>query len=127
MSEQNGREERIERDMQARDLREDRTLLGRAERDILNIEEAAELLGVSIKTFNKVLHAQDMPARKIGREWKFSRQALIEWVGNGRSREFYRDSHAGAENDESHVAHDVDRVDDKPRNRRTAGWQIEMD
>jgi excisionase family DNA binding protein len=51
--------------------------------DILNIEEAAELLGVSIKTFNKVLHSQDLPARKIGREWKFSRRALIDWVGSG--------------------------------------------
>src|SRR5215471_19278704 len=34
--------------------------------DILNIDEAAELLGVSIKTFNKVLHRESMPARKIG-------------------------------------------------------------
>ena len=43
--------------------------------EILNIEEAAALLGVSVKTFNKVLHSEDVPARKIGREWKFSRQA----------------------------------------------------
>ncbi|MBM3989216.1 MAG: helix-turn-helix domain-containing protein, partial [Planctomycetes bacterium] len=48
------------------------------------MEEAAELLGVSVKTFNKVLHTQNIPARKIGREWKFSRAALIEWVGAGR-------------------------------------------
>ena len=60
---------------------------GEAPRDILNIDEAAELLGVSLKTFNKVLHSEDMPARKIGREWKFSRKALIEWVGSGRSRD----------------------------------------
>jgi excisionase family DNA binding protein len=59
--------------------------------EILNIEEAAQLLGVSVKTFNKVLHTQDIPARKIGREWKFSRQALIDWVGSGRSMQFYRD------------------------------------
>ncbi len=36
------------------------------QRDILTIEEAADLLGVSVKTFNKVLHTQNMPARKIG-------------------------------------------------------------
>src|SRR5436190_7214529 len=71
---------------------------GEVQRDILNIDEAAELLGVSVKTFNKVLHAEDMPARKIGREWKFSRRALIEWVGSGRSREFYREgNHAEAD------------------------------
>ena len=81
------------------------------DRDILNIEEAAALLGVSVKTFNKVLHTENLPARKIGREWKFSRQALIDWVGAGRSNEFYRD--------------------EKPlppeRTRRTQGWQIEIE
>ena len=57
-------------------------------REVLTIEEAAELLGVSVKTFNKVLHSENIPGRKIGREWKFSRRALIEWVGSGRSRDF---------------------------------------
>ena len=61
------------------------------QRDVLTIEEAAELLGVSVKTFNKVLHSESLPGRKIGREWKFSRQALIDWIGAGRSDDFYRD------------------------------------
>lgn len=65
---------------------------GSRDPEILNIEEAAKLLGVSVKTFNKVLHSQELPARKIGREWKFSRQALIDWVGSGRSADFYRDA-----------------------------------
>ena len=47
----------------------------KTEREIMTIEEAAEFLGVSVKTFNKVLHSQSIPARKIGREWKFSRSA----------------------------------------------------
>ena len=59
--------------------------------EILNIEEAAALLGVSARTFNKVLHSEEIPARKIGREWKFSRSALIQWVGEGRSTDFYRE------------------------------------
>ncbi len=92
-----------------------------SDRDILNIEEAAALLGVSVKTFNKVLHAQNLPARKIGREWKFSREALIAWVGDGRSTDFYR---------ESGEAKQVS-VPEQPKatgnNRRTAGWQIETD
>jgi excisionase family DNA binding protein len=88
------------------------------DRDILNIEEASSLLGVSVKTFNKVLHSQNIPARKIGREWKFSRQALIQWVGDGRSMEFYRES-----NDEVRPAAKSGRAN----NRRTAGWQIELD
>ena len=90
---------------------------GVAPREILTIEEAAELLGVSVKTFNKVLHTQNIPARKIGREWKFSRRALIEWVGSGRSKDFYN----------QHAVEDGELP--KPvrpeRPRRTAGWNIE--
>jgi excisionase family DNA binding protein len=109
---------------------------GDVQRDILNIDEAAELLGVSVKTFNKVLHSEDMPARKIGREWKFSRQALIAWVGNGRSREFYREGSAAdsERDDEITPARAPDRPaapdrasPDRTRSRRTAGWAIELD
>ena len=56
--------------------------------EILNIDDAAAFLGVSVKTFGKVLREGDVPARKVGREWKFSRQALIEWVAKTRSRDF---------------------------------------
>ena len=57
-------------------------------REILNIEEAALLLGVSTKTFAKVLREGEIPGRKVGREWKFSRRALIDWVASGRSADF---------------------------------------
>lgn len=106
---------------------------GEVQRDILNIDEAAALLGVSVKTFNKVLHSEDMPARKIGREWKFSRRALVEWVGSGRSREFYRESSATEGEAEREITparseKPADRSPaDRPRARRTAGWAIELD
>jgi excisionase family DNA binding protein len=87
-------------------------------KDILTIDEAAHLLGVSVKTFNKVLHTQSIPARKIGREWKFSRSALIDWVGSGRSNEFYREA------DRTVRAGVVESVDGR---RRTSGWRIELD
>ena len=58
------------------------------DREILNIDGAAALLGVSIKTFSKVLREGEVPGRKVGREWKFSRTALIDWVGSSRSRAF---------------------------------------
>jgi excisionase family DNA binding protein len=106
-----------------------------APRDILTIDEAAELLGVSVKTFNKVLHTENIPARKIGREWKFSRQALIDWVGNGRSQDFY-DGANGVEEASEHVReltpHPAPHAESngasaKPRERRTAGWSIDLD
>jgi excisionase family DNA binding protein len=96
--------------------------------DILNIDEAAELLGVSIKTFNKVLHNENMPARKIGREWKFSRQALIDWVGSGQSQDFYRESSDDdAEEADVEIKPQPTAPSERPKSRRTAGWQIEFD
>ncbi len=58
------------------------------DQEILNIDDAAAFLGVSVKTFSKVLREGDVPGRKVGREWKFSRQALIDWVGGSRSGSF---------------------------------------
>ena len=58
------------------------------DREILNIDGAAAFLGVSVKTFSKVLREGDVPGRKVGREWKFSRQALIDWIGQSKSRHF---------------------------------------
>ena len=64
------------------------TPISMPDREILNIDGAAAFLGVSVKTFSKVLREGDVPGRKVGREWKFSRQALIDWVGSRTSREF---------------------------------------
>jgi excisionase family DNA binding protein len=89
-------------------------------KEILNIEEAARLLGVSVKTFNKVLHAERIPARKIGREWKFSRQALVDWVGNGSSSDFYREHDRNGDTEEEHATTET-------TGRRTSGWRLEFD
>lgn len=88
------------------------------ERDILNVDEAAALLGVSVKTFTRALRTENLPARKIGREWKFSRSALVGWVGDGRSMDFYRESSESSPRSAD---------DGGANNRRTAGWQIELD
>ncbi len=88
-------------------------------KEILNIEEAARLLGVSVKTFNKVLHSESIPARKIGREWKFSRQALVDWVGSGNSANFYRENDRNGDTDEPTAA--------ETTGRRTSGWRLEFD
>lgn len=58
------------------------------DKDILTLEEAAELFSVSVKTFIKLLKEEKVPARKIGREWRFSRKALIEWLSSGDSQAY---------------------------------------
>ncbi|MGI6777012.1 MAG: methyltransferase domain-containing protein [Acetivibrionales bacterium] len=58
------------------------------DKEILNMEEASELFGVSIKTFIKLLKEEKVPARKIGREWRFSKKALIDWLSSGDSQAY---------------------------------------
>lgn len=56
--------------------------------DILNLEQAIEFLGVSEKTIIKLLREEHIPARKIGREWRFSKEALIKWIAAGDSTKY---------------------------------------
>ncbi|MCX8129946.1 MAG: methyltransferase domain-containing protein [Clostridia bacterium] len=58
------------------------------EKEILTLDEAAQLFGVSVKTFIKLLKEDKVPARKIGREWRFSRNALISWLSAGDSQTY---------------------------------------
>jgi excisionase family DNA binding protein len=58
------------------------------DKEILSMDEAAELFSVSVKTFIKLLKEEKVPARKIGREWRFSRRALIEWLSSGDSQNY---------------------------------------
>jgi excisionase family DNA binding protein len=58
------------------------------DKEILNMEEAAELFNVSIKTFIKLLKEEKVPGRKIGREWRFSRKSLIDWLSSGDSQAY---------------------------------------
>ncbi|HEX7712668.1 MAG TPA: methyltransferase domain-containing protein [Bacillota bacterium] len=57
-------------------------------KDILTLEEASLLFQVSTKTFLKLLREEEIPARKVGREWRFSRTALLEWMASGSSRQY---------------------------------------
>jgi excisionase family DNA binding protein len=58
------------------------------DKEILTLDEAAILFGVSVKTLIKLLKEEKVPARKIGREWRFSRNALINWLSAGDSQSY---------------------------------------
>jgi excisionase family DNA binding protein len=62
------------------------------ENDILNLEQAIELFGVSERTMIKLLREENVPARKIGREWRFSKAALLRWLGEGDSANYQNHS-----------------------------------
>jgi len=57
------------------------------EPDVLTIEQLAELLQVDEKTVRSLAAKGDLPGRKVGRQWRFSREAVLEWLATpGRSR-----------------------------------------
>jgi excisionase family DNA binding protein len=65
--------------------------LGRAskvgEPDVLTIEQLAELLQVDEKTVRSLATKGELPGRKVGRQWRFSRQAVLDWLATpGQSR-----------------------------------------
>jgi excisionase family DNA binding protein len=78
-------------------------------KEILNLEEAAELFGVSIKTFIKLLKEEKVPARKIGREWRFSSKALINWLSSGDSQ-FYSSSERDSKEFFNEIAEKWDKI-----------------
>ncbi|MGI8808931.1 MAG: helix-turn-helix domain-containing protein [Acidimicrobiales bacterium] len=47
---------------------------------VLDAEGAARLLHVSTKTLLKSARAGEIPGQKVGREWRFARSALIEFL-----------------------------------------------
>ena len=69
------------------------------ESDVLSLEQACTLLGVGAKTMIRMLGQEHMPARKIGREWRLSRAALLEWLASGDST-----SYTSVEPDETFIA-----------------------
>jgi len=52
-------------------------------KEVLNADEAAEFLGFNPYTIREKARLGEIPGRKIGREWRFSRRQLLEWVEEG--------------------------------------------
>jgi len=50
-------------------------------KEILTLEEAAELLHISPRALREAASRGEVPARKIARRWRFSRFALHQWLG----------------------------------------------
>ncbi len=74
-------------DLVDRYLDAEEVVVGRAathvrEPDVLTVEQLAELLQIDDKTVRTLASKGDLPGRKIGRHWRFSRQAVLEWLAN---------------------------------------------
>ena len=53
------------------------------EPEVLDAVQAAELLAVSEDAILELAERGDLPGRRIGDAWRFSRRALLDWLGGG--------------------------------------------
>lgn len=52
--------------------------------DVLDLRQAATLMRVSPQTVVRLAQAGQIPARRVGKEWRFNRVALMEWLQGDR-------------------------------------------
>lgn len=50
-----------------------------------NLDEAAVYLGVTKDTVRNWIKKTDIPAHKVGRQWKFKFSELDQWIKSGKS------------------------------------------
>jgi excisionase family DNA binding protein len=53
---------------------------GSDEPPVLRSEQAAELLQVDAELVEQLAEAEQLPGRRLGGEWRFSRAALLRWL-----------------------------------------------
>lgn len=48
--------------------------------EIMNAEQAAQFLQVDVRTVLELAEAGQIPCKKLGSSWRFSREALVAWL-----------------------------------------------
>ncbi len=55
-------------------------------REVMNIREASDYLGVSPDTLYRYVYEDQIPAFKLGNRWKFKKTVLDRWMESKISR-----------------------------------------
>ena len=51
------------------------------ELEVLTLEHLAALLELDVDAVRALAEQGDIPGRKLGEQWRFSRAAILEWLG----------------------------------------------
>ena len=54
--------------------------------EVLNAEQAGQFLQIDEATIIELAEANELPGRKLGAEWRFSRAALVAWLSTPQKR-----------------------------------------
>jgi excisionase family DNA binding protein len=50
------------------------------ELEVLTLEQLAELLSLDLESAQALAETGKLPGRKLGKEWRFSRRAILDWL-----------------------------------------------
>lgn len=70
--------------------------------DIMTIQEASEFLRIPLSSLYKLAQQGKIPCQKIGRHWRFHKQALEKWFEKFPTIEENRENQDGLEGFLSH-------------------------
>ncbi|NQU42392.1 helix-turn-helix domain-containing protein [bacterium] len=51
-----------------------------ATEDFLTVEEMAEMLKVNPRTIQRLVNRKELPAVRVGKQWRFRREWVEEWL-----------------------------------------------
>jgi excisionase family DNA binding protein len=49
--------------------------------DVLDLDQLAALLAAEVDVVRELAESGELPGRKLGAEWRFSRVAVLDWLG----------------------------------------------
>jgi excisionase family DNA binding protein len=52
-------------------------------REVLDLATAADFLGIKTRTLAELVRNGNVPAAKVGRQWRFLRSQLTDWLAQG--------------------------------------------
>jgi excisionase family DNA binding protein len=52
--------------------------------EVLTLRQAADLLQADVETVEEMAEAEELPGRRVGEQWRFSRQAVLKWLAADR-------------------------------------------
>jgi excisionase family DNA binding protein len=50
--------------------------------EFVTVDELAEALKVSPRTIQRIVFRKDLPAIRVGRQWRFRREWIEEWLNS---------------------------------------------
>ena len=62
---------------------------------VMTVDEVAEYLRIPRASVYKLAQRGRIPCQKVGRHWRFRREAVDEWLDNGHEREGYPSGRLG--------------------------------